>query len=376
MQDMKRLSDWFRGNALPLWADAGFHVDLNIFVERLGFDCKPVEGLPHRLMVQARQIAVFSDAQCNGWMDGAGEIALRAAGTMVNTYKGQGREGCWAFAANPSGTVADTSADLYTHAFVLYALSRLFRLNGDTLWRELALETLKTVDRAFVHSHGGYVPALPADGWLLQNPVMHLLEAMLDLTESCGDAIFAKQAETLRQLALTKLIAPGTGALAERFDIAWNATAAGADSWVEPGHLYEWIWLLDWCEKTLGGDMSEPIAGLHGFATGHGYDSEGFLIDELDLKGSIRKPERRLWTHTEGARAELVMARRIGEQDNARALNLTNRLLEGFLAPAPAGGWIDRIDASGKPLSPDMPASSLYHLAGAVAAIDTHIAMV
>ena len=42
----------------------------------------------------------------------------------------------------------------------------------------------------------------------------------------------------------------------------------------------------------------------------------------------------------------------------------------------PAGGWIDRIDTSGKSLSPDIPASSLYHLAGAAAAIDTHIAMV
>ena len=376
MQDLKRFSGWFRGEALPLWADAGFHDDLNIFAERLGFDCKPVEGLPHRLMVQARQVSVFCDTERNGWMDGAGDIALRAAGTMVSTYKRQGSEGCWAFASDPRGKVTNIRADLYTHAFVLYALSRLFRMDGHARWRDMALETLDMVDRVFTHPQGGYLPALPADGWLLQNPVMHMLEAMLDLAESCGDDVFAKHAATLRQLALSRLIDPQTGALAERFDSAWNPRATCADSWVEPGHLYEWIWLLDWSEKVLGGGMSGAIAGLHRVALNHGYDRRGFLVDELELSGRVRKPDRRLWPHTEGARAELVLARRAGKPGDAHAGALVARLLEGFLDPAPPGGWIDRIDTSGKSLSPDIPASSLYHLAGAAAAIDTHIAMV
>ena len=74
---------------------------------------------------------------------------------------------------------------------------------------------------------------------------------------------------------------------------------------------------------------------------------------------------------------------RVGVSDAADAVvdrrdpvEMVARLLEGFLDPAPPGGWIDRIDTSGKSLSPDIPASSLYHLAGAAAAIDTHIAMV
>jgi mannose-6-phosphate isomerase len=53
-----------------------------------------------------------------------------------------------------------------------------------------------------------------------------------------------------------------------------------------------------------------------------------------------------------------------------RALAFAARLWEGFIAPAPAGGWIDRIDAQGNAISTDMPASSLYHLATAVAEID------
>jgi mannose/cellobiose epimerase-like protein (N-acyl-D-glucosamine 2-epimerase family) len=37
-----------------------------------------------------------------------------------------------------------------------------------------------------------------------------------------------------------------------------------------------------------------------------------------------------------------------------------------FLSGATAGGWIDRLDAAGNPATDFMPASSLYHLPGAI----------
>ena len=47
----------------------------------------------------------------------------------------------------------------------------------------------------------------------------------------------------LRMLALTRFIDPETGVLREFFDADWRAPG-GEDGLVEPGHQFEWAWLL------------------------------------------------------------------------------------------------------------------------------------
>jgi mannose-6-phosphate isomerase len=52
-----------------------------------------------------------------------------------------------------------------------------------------------------------------------------------------------------------------------------------------------------------------------------------------------------------------------------RAVASTEALHLRFLDAAPKGGWVDRLDQDGTPLVEFMPATSLYHLAGAVDAL-------
>ncbi len=56
------LEDWLQGAALPLWATSGFNERYGRFEERLDLWGRPLMDVPLRLMVQARQIHVYSMA--------------------------------------------------------------------------------------------------------------------------------------------------------------------------------------------------------------------------------------------------------------------------------------------------------------------------
>ena len=64
-----QLSTWFSDHALPLWGDAGYDAALGLFHERLDFAGRPLALLPRRLMVQCRQLYVFSHATLLGLRD-------------------------------------------------------------------------------------------------------------------------------------------------------------------------------------------------------------------------------------------------------------------------------------------------------------------
>lgn len=370
MDDLARLTRWLRQQALPLWAEAGYDHRRHVFAERLGFDGKPVEGLPHRLIVQARQIAVFAQAERHGAFSGAGGMAVDAANRMIADYAGKGANGGWAFSTNGEGGIIDAREDLYSHAFALFALAHCHALDGKTRWLETADETLAFLDARFATPGGGFAPALPWPQERLQNPVMHLFEALLALFEASGQERFGACADALRTFACTHFVSPQSGGLLERFDDSWTMSTDAIGTWAEGGHQYEWIWLLDRSERLIGGDMGAAITSLHRFATRNCLDAEGYVVDENEASGTIRKPARRLWPQTEALRCELVLEHRGDTSAQVRARAHARCLREGFLIPAPPGGWIDRIDVDRAHLSPDMPASSLYHLAGAIFAIE------
>ncbi len=78
---------------------------------------------------------------------------------------------------------------------------------------------------------------------------------------------------------------------------------------VEPGHHYEWIWLLRRFERETGRPVARFVDALYGHATEHGFDAEGLIVDELLADGSCRSPSRRLWPITEAIKANVVEGR-------------------------------------------------------------------
>lgn len=362
------MESWMCDRALPLWATAGFDTQAGRFEEGLQFEGTPRRDVPIRLLVQARQIFVYSLAARRRWCDGGVALVERTFASMRRDYhRRDGRDG-WVFSIARDGTVADSRRDLYAHSFVLLAVAAHVQATGRRDELLLAYETLAFLDREMTAPlGGGYVEALPQrDVPRRQNPHMHLFEALLALWECSQDLVFLERAAVLFELFMSKFFQAGPGVVLEYFDEALRP-ATGIGAIVEPGHHFEWCWLLRrYEEATKERQVGAIVERLYDNAGRAGFDADGLIVDEVHPDGSVLRASRRLWPMTEAIKSDLAEARRGRTGSADRAVELAGALYRRFIAPAPSGGWMDRLGPDGAPLVDFMPATSLYHLAGAI----------
>lgn len=357
------LRDWAIHQALPLWAGPGFDREHGRFEERLSLSGKPIVDAPQRLIVQARQIFSYGLAARRGWHRGARELVEEAYASMVRDFhRPDGRDG-WVFSVSHDGTISDPTRDLYSHAFVLLGIASYVKAGGARTALSLADETLAFVETHLRAPAGGYLDAMPRpDALRRQNPHMHMLEGLLSLWAASGERRYLTQAEGIFELFATRFFRPDPGVLGEYFDDMLAPAAGTTGDIVEPGHHYEWTWLLRWLEGESGCVVQPFADALYRHADAHGHDKDGLVMDELLRDGRAHKRSHRVWPITEAIKANLAEAAlgRPGSVD--KAIALAGRLHDRFLTGNPQGGWMDRLDEHGRPATDFMPASTLYHI--------------
>ncbi len=362
------LRRWTVEDALPFWGGNGFDHARSSFVERADCNGVPLTSVPRRAMVQARQIYVFAHAALLGWWPEGRPIALAAAHQMIARYHRADAAPGWIFSIRPDGTPQDTTRHLYTQAFALFGLAWAYRLAPEPRFLDAALATLRDLDQYFASPSGGFYTALPPQADRReQNPHMHMFEAMLAWFDATGDEIFLARADALHRLMTERLFQPHSGILPEYFDGFWQPRQGPEGRICEPGHHFEWSWLLQRYARLTGRGPDPVAASLQSFALLHGFDAQGLVVDELLDDGSCHKASRRCWPHTEAIKAEVASFEAGDANAAARAAQTIDRLMQYFLGRPIAGGWIDHIDANGAPLVDFMPASTLYHVFLAVA---------
>ena len=364
---------WLFDIALPFWADTGCD-RASLDAVGLGahehLDAGGVPALPgfKRVRVQARQLVVFAQAASLGWDAGAA-VARQIYGFMVRHARDlpldrlPGRP--WARRLTRAGDVLDPTADLYDLAFVLLALAWHARLTGSDEPLARADRLLEWLDRHMAHPSGGYCNTLPVEpGWRQQNPHMHLLEALLALFETTRAPQYARRAASLVQLFRTRLLDGASGTLGEFFDEDWSRAPGAAGEQVEPGHQYEWVWLLAEADRLIGTDTAAERAALYGFCGRSAIEpGTGLVYDELARDGRLRRGSARLWVQTEALRAHAVMG------CESAMVRTVDNLLGRYFAHPVAGAWTDQLDAAFEPASAAIPASSLYHIVTGYAAL-------
>jgi len=355
-----RLRDWLLDAALPMWASAGFDATRDLFHEQLNFDLTSDNATPRRLMVQARQIALYADAERRGLFPG-GELALRAfRQTAANYLHADGAPG-WAHSLAADGATHDPRRDLYGHAFALFAIAHVLRLGRNRQANAALAATLAVLDDAFAAGPAeGYWESLPRRERLRrQDPHMHLFEAMLDLFETTGDERHLQRGERLLDLA-TRRFAPGkSGVLWETFDEQWNGRPHPHAGVVEPGHLFEWALLLRQHARLSRKPRLDLADRWTAFALRHGVEPEiGRVYAELNDDGEVRSRHGRVWPHAEAVR----LLEAVPGTSAPMSASIRRRLQKTFCPPELCGGWFDRVDEFDRPLSSVMPASTLYHL--------------
>lgn len=354
--------------ALPVWSARGFDMAAGRFRERLDASARPID-VPHRAMVQARQIYVFAHAAQLGWFDRGGVLAETAMASLLREFHEEaGGMASFAFAVGSDGRVVSDVRDAYTHAFVLFAIAWLYRLNGDPALVRLAGSVAAFVDaRLFDPADGGMFDAWPVTATeKRQNPLMHLLEAYLALERAIPESGFAERATAIVVLLQKHLFRAEKGVLLEYFAKDWSAHPDPAKaSAVEPGHHFEWVWLLREYQAITGAEVGSVAASLYTGARRHGVVSVGYsqlIYDELDDDLVPVKRSHRLWPHTEAIKA--AAARHAAGDPDAQpfAAQMARSLTTHFLDRPFAGGWTDQLSPGLAPLVDYVPASSLYHL--------------
>jgi mannose/cellobiose epimerase-like protein (N-acyl-D-glucosamine 2-epimerase family) len=345
---------WTFGDALPFWAEHGVDRAHGGFLEDLTLDGAPGPSAFKRVRVLCRQIYVFSHAALLGWSDGE---RLSRLGYEYLVARASLPGGGWARQLSRSGEVSDARPDLYDCAFVLFALAWRYRLSRERETLNHALETLGFLNR-YMRAEEGFVSLLPDDGERLQNPHMHMFEACMAAFEATAHEEFLELARELLSLFRHRLFDGRT--LGERFDINWTRAADGR---LEPGHHFEWTWILAQFQKLDGGTLTPDALTLTEFAERWGVDRNLHAVyDRISPQGAPLCSTSRIWTNTERLKAWLALFEITG-RDPRQHLSETIRLLfDRYFAPAPRGAWIDQIDLHGRPLSKAIPASILYHV--------------
>lgn len=378
--DAARIHEWLTRQALPLWAEAGFDHAAGGFVECLNLDGQPLLARDKRMRVQARQIYVYSHAHRLGWTPTAGgpsaiQVARGGFEFLTRNYwRDEG--GGFVFSTARDGSPADTRIEAYEQAFAVYAFAWYHRASGDPEALAWATRTLAFLDENLADpAHGGYFENPAHDLPRRQNPHMHLLEALLALHGATADTAYLDRARVIVDLFRDRFLDPGTGTLGEFFEADWRPAPGTAGQIVEPGHHFEWVWLLRRYAEASGVEMRDEADALYAFAMTHGTDrapgqAQGLAFDSVLRSGSDARlghgtsldDNKRIWVQTESIKAQLARLERGPDPDAEQHLELLLERLFGLYLAVGNGAWQDHLDAAGHGFAETAPASSLYHL--------------
>ncbi len=377
------LRDWLAGTVLPFWESTGFDSRNGAFVEKLDLDGTVSSEDYTRLRVQARQIYVCAHADVLGFSSSALARAQGAFGFLQH-HAWDAKHGGWIHRLRRDGQPLDRTRDLYDHAFMLLALAWLYRAGGEDEVLKAARKTIAFLDEnlrlerggafdGYAEQRGEEASQMPARR--RQNPHMHLLEALLALHEATGDAEWIERAAAIRGLFDARFFSAANGQLAEFFDADWQETPVDGRFIREPGHHFEWVWLLHRYGQLSGDDSVLPaMEELFAWAWAKGIDrrAEGIFgaYDAVDPEGRVLQGgSKRLWPQTEALKACLALAERSEHPEAAAGIA---PLLQSFFthfAGLDHALWRDQFDGAGAMIAKAVPASSLYHLFLAIAEV-------
>ena len=364
------LNRWLDDEALPLWwANGADHVRGGWF-ETLAMSGDPGPG-DRRARVQARQIFVYADAYIRGRPNPGLKAVEHGLDYLLGKYRRD--DGLIRDVVDNDGKPLDETVVLYNQAFALLALATAYEAMGKPAeLADVAHDLRRRVGSTLRNAAGGFVEA--GEHRYQSNPHMHFFEACLAWESVDDDPTWTALADEIGTLALTKFIDGEGHFLREFFDDQWNPAPGKDGEVVEPGHQFEWSWLLArWGRRRGRADVIAAARRLFGIGVDHGVDARGVAYDEMNLKLEPARPTARLWPQTEHIKACLIFAELADSaEERTRCEGLAAsaaRALQLYLDAPLKGAWKDKLSPDGAFVDEAAPASSFYHITAAIDAL-------
>jgi mannose-6-phosphate isomerase len=353
-----QLKGWLLERAYPVWATVGRDGG---FYEKIGLDGRPVEA-PRRVRVATRQTYAYAVAGELGWQGPWREVVEYGLGVLTERYLRP--DGLFRMLVSPGGEPLNETPAPYEQAFAMLALSAAAHkaLGPDRGFEAMAVRTREALKALHGRPDGGFFDHLPHEAPLRANPHMHLFEAAQAWAAVGADPGWREMAGGVGRLALSRMIDRDTGALCELFDEQWRPLE---DADVEPGHQFEWGWLL------LRFGAREEALRLIDIAEANGVDpARGVAFNALGRDLKPRDRIARLWPQTERLKAGVAAALATDDGRYWAMAAEAGRGLQKYLATETPGLWRDRMNPDGSFIEEAAPASSFYHIVGAILDLD------
>lgn len=360
----QRFFDWMRLRALPVWASLG-QGDDGAFAESLRLDGRPLLS-NRRARVQARQIQVFADAGRLGWAGPWRRAVEAGLSSLERDYlKPNGRMRTM---LSPTGEPLDDDAHVYDQAFLMFALAAA---------RGACVAPLAAHEARAVSIRDGLLAEANENGALQEagehpyqsNAHMHLLEACLAWEQVGGDEGWGKWADQLVKLARNVFIDSDEGFLREYFSDQWRPASGEDGRLVEPGHQFEWAWLLArYAGMRSDAQVLADARRLYAFGMKGVSERMHVAVDALTDDGVVQSQRARLWPQTEWLKASLILAETSEDGERQQYLDDAERAMRAvWRYLTPDGLWRDKfLSDQRRFIDEPAPASTLYHLFGAL----------
>lgn len=355
--EAERCKDWLKTQALPLWAECATRPN-GVFEEGLEENGQAFQSDLIRFRVQPRQVYVYAHATELSWFDGA-KFVEKAVAEGFDRFRCETGE--FAFSTSKDLIVNNSSKNAYEHAFAMLGYAWHYKLTQDSSSLIQAEECYQWFELALGDKvNGGYFSNTEEKNPRSQNPHMHLFEALMTLFEVSGDVLWLERANNIYDLFCTKFFNGRN--LIEFFDENLEPKHETSEN-IDPGHQYEWIWLLNHYESLSGVDVSEQIEALLSFAQKYGHSDLGLVMDEIKYTGEKFRDTSRLWCQTEFLKARVALYERNPTTENEEKIaEVVDLIFANYIDMAKPGCWVDQLKIDGTPVSYSSPASTLYHI--------------
>lgn len=348
LPELARFNQHFADCIVPLWQGPGWNAEMALPYEALDAEHRPLPVQRYRAMACARQLYLFSSRI---EQPGAAERAAALLRSLQKHFHDP-EHGGWFYSIDAQGKPLDRRKDLYTHAFIVFACAHYWGKVGDGLVEATLNAALEVVDQQFARDDGLYEASLGED-WAdlgsgpLQNPQMHLAEAFLQVLAVREDAQVQHALLQLCQALQEHFIEPQHGLMLEK-------PLGSVDNWFEPGHQFEWFYLLETSSLLQGTPLHASLSRAFGYAELCGVNNAAVLA-MLDVDGNVLDATQRIW-----AQAEYLRALELRPEHQAKLLVQLKAMEQQFLH---ARGWYECRNGEGVVSRHDMPSTTPYHLA-------------
>lgn len=350
------------------WYDAFPDPSTGGFYERLGKGFKPRYVGNRRLLTQCRQLAMYSHAHMQRPQHFQPDLKKHFEALIEKYYVPE--TAGWRFSLGDNGKPADNTYDLYSLTFVIFGLSHYFRATQDDRARVHARAMLDFIENRFsLPGKPGYAEALdeqlrPINRTRRQNPHMHLLEACLFAEQTWDDPAYSRMSDRLIDLFMTYFYKAEQRQLCEFFTDDLSPDPVTGQR-VEPGHYFEWVWLLK-KHATLRQDPARHdrlCLELLDWANRYGWDHVyGGIFDVLNPAGVVLTDTKRIWPFAEALKANALMIDTAPDRDaiKARMAEMVRVFRECYMQER--GFWVEWLNRDLSPATDYMPGTTPYHV--------------